>query len=124
MVNRKVWFRYATAIDSGTVIQQKFNPDCLTIRRDRDGQEFQFSPLQIFLTPQEAINDARDEAQLLNYNADKLELECYGLLDASTGGNRTYDEEQAEQKQTSPPRLSAPSTCGNKGHSKESGCAA
>lgn len=73
MVNRKVWFRYATAIDSGTVIQQKFNPDCLTIRRDRDGQEFQFSPLSIFLTPQEAINDARDYAQLLNYNADKLE---------------------------------------------------
>ncbi len=73
MVNRKVWFRYATAIDSGVVTQQKFNPDCLTVRRDRDGQEFQFSPLQIFLTPQEAINDARDYAQLLNYNADKLE---------------------------------------------------
>ena len=92
MVNRKVWFRYATAIDSGTVTQQKYNPDSLTIRRDRDGREFQFSPLLIFLTPQEAINDARDEAQLLNYNADKLEQECYGHLDALTGGNITYDD--------------------------------
>ena len=43
MVNRKIWFRYATAIDTGTVMQQ------------------------------DAINDARDEAQSLNYNADQLE---------------------------------------------------
>jgi len=73
MVNRKVWFRYATAIDTGTVTQQRFNPDCLTVRRDRDGQEFQLSPHSIFLTPQEAISNAREEAQLLNSNADQLE---------------------------------------------------
>lgn len=73
MVNRTVWFRYATAIATGTVMQQRFNPDILKIRRDRDGQEFDFLPSRVFLTPQDAINDARDEAQLLNYNADQLE---------------------------------------------------
>lgn len=72
LVNRKIWHRNAAKIHSAIVTRQRFNPDIVYAIRD-DGAELQFSPASFFLTPQEAIADARDNAQLISYFADQLE---------------------------------------------------
>ena len=72
LVNRTIWHRNAAKIHSAIVTRQIFNPDIVYAVRD-DGVELQLSPTSFFLTPQEAITDARDDAQLILYFADQLE---------------------------------------------------
>lgn len=74
LVNRTIWHRSAAKIHSAIVTRQVFNPDCVYAIRD-DGVELQLSPSSFFLTPQEAIEDARDDAQLISYFADQLEAD-------------------------------------------------
>lgn len=72
LVNRTIWHRNAAKIHSAIVTRQVFNPDIVYAVRDY-GVELQLSPTSFFLTPQEAITDARDDAQLILYFADQLE---------------------------------------------------
>jgi hypothetical protein len=73
LVNRTIWHRSSAKIHSAIVTRQVFNPDVVYAMRD-DGVELQLSPSSFFLTPQEAIADARDEAELILYFADQLEV--------------------------------------------------
>lgn len=77
MVGRKIWYRRTAAICSGIVTRQVFNPDIIYAISD-DGVEAELSPMSYFLTPEEAIGQARDYADLILYFADKLEKSLEG----------------------------------------------
>lgn len=72
MVNRKVWWLSAASIKSGVVTKQEFSPHILWIRAD-SSEEVTRLALLVHLTPQAAIKDARDVADLLLSSANKLE---------------------------------------------------
>ena len=72
MVNRKVWWLSTASIKSGVVTKHEFSPDILWIRAD-SSEEVTRHALLVHLTPQAAIEDARDVADLLLSSANKLE---------------------------------------------------
>lgn len=60
-------------------------------------------------------------------SVEEIDAMSNGVGDALAGDSYRYNlmrNNETEQKETSPPRLSAPSTCGNERHGKESGRAA
>jgi hypothetical protein len=73
MVNRKVWWIGAASIQEGVVTEQHFNPDFLKVRADGGSWEEVKSDRTVFLTPQAAIDEAREVAYLLESSAKNLE---------------------------------------------------
>jgi hypothetical protein len=75
MVNRTVWFVYATSILRGVVLKQNFTPDYLVVKADKwkEGETTTLIPYSAHLKPEGAIAEARDNADLLNRSADELE---------------------------------------------------
>lgn len=86
MVNRKVWWIGCASIESGIVTHQNFDPDFLMVKPEGPRFEETKSPNRVFLTPQEAIKEAREYAGLLLNSASVLE----GTLeDAAPSGNNS-----------------------------------
>lgn len=74
MVNRKVWYLKACSIESGTVTHQNFDPDYLMVKPDNSQFEITLSSNNVFLKPEDAIQDAREFAALLLDSAKNLEV--------------------------------------------------
>jgi hypothetical protein len=71
MVHRTVWLIHGGSIIEGTVTAQHFNPDYLKVRIA--GEERTVAPYSAHLTPESAIQEARELAAVLEDSANTLE---------------------------------------------------